>query len=151
MNGTSSGQANGTYGTQITIEQSELQSVVSDNEANIAGTMPNYKDAVTPAEKFTKYSLDYDNPNAKGKAEAYEKGLGYTKDNASGLISQVLDYVTSGNRPYEVSQSRYGTKYKYRIPVTGPNGNTKNVIAVYQIDNGRSIPRLITNYLEGKK
>ena len=151
MNGTSSGQASGTSGTQITTEQSELQSMVADNEANTAGSMPNYKDAVTPVEKFTKYSLDYDNPNAKGKAEAYEKGLGYTKDNASGLISQVHNYVTSGNPPYEVSQSQYGTKYKYRIPVTGPNGNTKNVIAVYQVDNGRPTTRLITNYLTGKK
>lgn len=151
MNGTSSGHANGTPGTQITIEQSELQSTVADNESNVAGSMPNCKAAVTPTEKFTKYSLDYDNPNAKGKAEAYEKGLGYTKDNASGLISQVHNYVASGNPPYEVSQSQYGTKFKYRIPVTGPNGNTKNVIAVYQIDNGQSMPRLITNYLEGKK
>ena len=34
--------------------------------------------------------------------------------------------------------------------VTGPNGKTKNVIAVYQIDKGSNTPRLITNYLEGK-
>lgn len=26
------------------------------------------------------------------------------------------------------------------------NGKTKNVIAVYQIDNGQSVPRMITNY-----
>ena len=44
----------------------------------------------------------------------------------------------------------YGTKYKFRIPVRGPNGKIKNVIAVYQIDKGSSIPRLITNYMEGK-
>lgn len=37
--------------------------------------MPNYTNAVTPAEKFVNYSLDYSNPNVKGKAEAYEKGL----------------------------------------------------------------------------
>ena len=60
---------------------------------------------------------DYSNPNAKGKAESYEKGLGYTKDNAAGLIKQIHDYVTGGNKPYEVSQSEYGTKYKYRIQV----------------------------------
>ena len=106
--------------------------------------------ARTPAEKFTNYSLDYSNPNAKGKAEAYEKGLGYTKDNAAGLIKQIHDFVIGGYKPYDVSQSKYGTKYKYRIPVTGPNGKTKNVIAVYQIDSGCSIPRLITNYVEGK-
>ena len=45
---------------------------------------------------------------------------------------------------------RSGTKYKFRIPVKGINGMIKNVIAVYQIDAGSEIPRLITNFLEGK-
>lgn len=114
-------------------------------------SMPNFKKASTPTEKFINYSLDYSNKNATGKAEAYEKGLGYTQNNASGLIHQIHKAVTSGEiNPYEVSNSQFGTKYKYRIPVNGPNGKTKNVIAVYQIDNDSNIPRLITNYLEGK-
>ena len=98
-----------------------------------------------------KYSLDPNNPNAKGKAEAYEKGLGFTMQNADGLISQIHSAVTTGSvKPYDVSTTEFGVKYKYRIPVTGPNGKTKNVIAVYQIDKGSNTPRLITNYLEGK-
>ena len=113
--------------------------------------MPNHAKARTPKEKFVDYSLNYLNANAKGKAEAYERGLGYTRDNAGSLISQVHDAVTSGKvNPYEISDTAFGKKYKYRIPVTGPNGKTKNVIAVYQIDNGSTIPRMITNYLEGK-
>lgn len=113
--------------------------------------MPHYQSASTPREKFVNYSLDYSNPNAKGKAEAYEKGLGYTSQNADSLISQIHSAVTEGKlRPYEASKSEYGIKYKYRISVKGPNGKTKNVIAVYQIDNGSTKPRLITNYLEGR-
>ncbi len=150
MNGSNSGQSNNSKGSQVDIEQGKLESVANENSSSISSIMPNYTNAVTPAEKFTNYSLDYSNPNAKGKAEAYEKGLGYTKDNAAGLIKQIHDFVIGGYKPYDVSQSKYGTKYKYRIPVTGPNGKTKNVIAVYQIDSGCSIPRLITNYVEGK-
>ena len=135
---------------QLGIEQFELEMAVSRNEADALKSMPNFVEAITPIEKFTEYSLDYDNPNAPGKAEAYERGLGYTKENAEVLIRQISDYVTSGKQPYEISQSEYGTKYKFRIPVTGPNGKTKNVIAVYQIDAGKTVPRLITNYLEGK-
>ena len=113
--------------------------------------MPNCRSAVTPGEKFTSYSLDYDNPKAAGKAEAYEKGLGYTKDNADGLIKQIHTAVTLDNvKPYAMEETQYGVKYKYRIPVTGPNGKTKAVIAVYQMDLGSTTPRLITNYLEGK-
>ena len=77
--------------------------------------------------------------------------MGYTKSNAQGLVSQIHNAVTSGTvKPYQISETEYGIKYKYRIPVTGPNGNTKNVIAVYQIDKGSSTPRLVTNYVEGK-
>ena len=38
-----------------------------------------------------------------------------------------------------------------RIPVKGVNGQIKNVIAVYQIDKGTDIPRMVTNYVERKK
>lgn len=151
MNGTSSGQTNNSNGSQGRLEQTEVQSKASKNGEKASNSMPNHSKAITPREKFTKYSLNPDNPNAKGKAESYKKGLGYTKENADGLISQVEKYVLSGNRPYEVSQSEFGTKYKFRIPVLGPNGKTKNVIAVYQIDNGTSIPRMVTNYMEKKK
>ena len=151
MNGSSSELVSGTPGSQSTFEQTELQRSVVENEKNVASSMPNYKEAITPKEKFLNYSLDYDNPKAKGKAEAYEKGLGYTQKNAEGLIKQIHNYVSSGNPPDQVTQTQYGTKYKYRIPVTGPNGKTKIVVAVYQIDNGSTTPRLITNYLEAKK
>jgi len=127
----------------------------SGNYSNTKGSsnqsMPNHSKATTPIEKFVNYSLDYNNPNAVGKAEAYERALGYTKSNAQGLVSQIHNAVTSGTaKPYQVSETEYGIKYKYRISVTGPNGKTKNVIAVYQIDKGSSTPRLVTNYVEGK-
>lgn len=151
MNGEDSGQSNGGKGTQSSLEQGELKNIVENNSSSLNSSMPNCQKAITPQEKFINYSLDPTNPNAPGKAASYEKGLGYTKGNAGGLIKQIHDYVASGKKPYEVSQTEYGTKYKFRIPVTGPNGKTKNVIAVYQIDKGTSIPRLITNYLEGRK
>lgn len=151
MNGSSSGQVIGTPGTQTSMEQSALRQTTSDNEALINGTMPNYSSAITPKEKFVNYSLDYNNPNARGKAEAYEKALGYTKSNADALIAQIHSAITSGAKPYDVSQSRFGTKYKFRLAVTGPNGRTKNVIVVYQLDAGSCTPRMITNYVEAKK
>ncbi len=113
--------------------------------------MPNHTNAVTPKEKFVNYSLDYTNPNSAGKAEAYERGLGYNQSNYQGLVSQIHNAVSSGqSKPFQVSETEYGIKYKYRISVTGPNGKTKNIIAVYQLDKGSRTPRLITNYLEGK-
>lgn len=113
--------------------------------------MPNYSDAVTPREKFVNYSLDYENKNAVGKPEAFERALGYTKENADDLIDQIHKAVTSGKvLPYGTEITEYGIKYKFRLPITGPNGKTKNVIAIYQIDAGTTKPRLVTNYVEGK-
>lgn len=123
----------------------------SQHKSKKEKTMPYSYNSVTPKEKFNDYSLDYSNPNNKGKAEAYEKGLGFTIKNSDSLIKQIHSSVKSKKvLPYDINKTEYGTKYKFRIPVKGPNGNTKNVIAVYQIDKGKKKPRLITNYLEGK-
>lgn len=138
--------------------QSDLyKNTYGDNIGNIPGevsgiSMPNHENAVTPREKFIDYSLDYDNPNAAGKAEAYEKGLGFNKSNADALISQIENAVKSESvSPVKITKTEYGARYTYRIPVKGINGQIKNVIAVYQIDKGSSIPRMITNFLERKK
>lgn len=136
---------------QANLESLVHSLVASQVEEDIAASMPNRAKAQTPLEKFTSYSLNERNPNNKGKAEAYRRALGYTRENARDLRDKIHTAVTSGQvKPYEVSQSEYGTKFKYRIPVTGPNGKTKNVIAVYQIDKGDFIPRMITNYVEGR-
>lgn len=128
-----------------------------DNIGNIPSkvsgvSMPNHENAVTPREKFIDYSLDYNNPNAAGKAEAYEKALGFNKTNADVLIDQIESAVKNETvSPIRITETPYGTKYEYRIPVKGVNGRIKNVIAVYQTDKGTTIPRMITNFLERKK
>ena len=137
--------------------QSDLyKGTYGDSESNLPTEltgkyMPNSDKAITPKEKFINYSLDRENPNATGKAEAYERGLGFNKSNAEELISQIDTAVRNGTySPIEIIKSEFGTKYKFKIPVKGANGLIKNVIAVYQIDKGKEIPRLITNFLEGK-
>ncbi|MBQ7624493.1 MAG: hypothetical protein IJS65_04380 [Clostridia bacterium] len=121
-------------------------------ETNNSSSMPNCNKAITPKEKFYDYSLDPANSNATGKAEAYKNALGYTKENAEELIEKISDAVISEKvKPYDISKTEYGIKYKYRISITGPNGNTRNVIAVYQIDADSDTPRMITNYVEGRK
>lgn len=132
----------GTYGDKIENIPSKLTGI----------SMPNHEKAITPEEKFLKYSLNYDNPRAAGKAEAYEKALGFNKSNASQLIEQIANAVLEEKvTPISVENTGFGVKYKYRIPVSGVNGKIRNVIAVYQIDVGQEIPRMITNYLERKK
>lgn len=114
--------------------------------------MPNYDKASTPIEKFSKYSLEVNNPNNHGKAEAYKRGLGFDKSNAEQLRSAIHNAIVSGKyEPYDIERGKTGIKYKYKIPVKGSNGKTKNVIAVYQIDDGQENPRMVTNYLDKEK
>ena len=138
--------------------QSDLyKGTYGDSIGNIPGklsgvTMPGHENAITPKEKFLEYSLDFDNPNAAGKAEAYKKALGFDKTNADSLISQIENAVHEETvSPIDITESEFGTKYKYRIPIKGINGQIKNVIAVYQIDKGTDVPRMITNYVERKR
>lgn len=132
----------GTYGDSIGNIPGEISGV----------SMPNHQKAVTPPEKFINYSLEYDNPNARGKAEAYERALGFNKSNADILINQVEFAIQNESvSPIEVSPTEFGVKYKYRIPIKGVNGQIKNIIAVYQIDKGTEIPRMVTNYVEKMK
>lgn len=153
MNGSDSELAVGTSGSpQMSLMPRESLEVLRYNEALFSGRMPNASEANTPEEKFTRYSLDPSNPRSSGKPEAYRRGLGITKENASILIAQIHQAVTTENvLPYGIERSSHGVKFKYRIPVKGPNGRTRNVIAVYQIDKGSRTPRLITNYLEKRR
>lgn len=157
-----SGASNGVYSFGLTYQamKSLLIKIFSRTSAPIFSSnygnepMPNHENADTNfKKKFWDYSLDPYHSAGKNKARAYQEALGYNKSNATGLYNQIHDAVSSGSvLPYEITPPNgYGVKYKYRIPITGPNGQTKNVIAVYQIDNGTSIPRLITNYLEAKQ
>lgn len=132
----------GTYGDDVGNMPSKVSGI----------SMPNHQNAVTPKEKFINYSLNPNNPNAKGKAEAYERALGFNRNNAQDLIRQIEGAVKNESvSPISISKTEFGAKYKYRIPVKGENGQIKNVIAVYQIDKGSQIPRMITNYVEKKR
>lgn len=122
------------------------------NHSSLLQQMPNYDKSITPIEKFIKYSLDPTNPNNHGKAEAYKRGLGFDKSNAETLRNLIHQEIISGKyKPYDIEKGKGGIKYKYKIPVTGPNGKTKNVIVVYQIDYGKNNPRMITNYLDKER
>lgn len=124
----------------------------SKKQSKLLAQMPNYDKSVTPIEKFTKYSLDPNNPNNHGKAEAYKRGLGFDKSNAEILRRSIHKKIISGKyKPYDTETDQYGIRYKYRLPIKGPNGKTKKVIAVYQIDKGKENPRMITNYLDKER
>ena len=111
--------------------------------------MDNYKESKTPIEKFINYSLDETNDRGKNKAYVYKKVLGFTKNNAELLVKQIINNVNRGLvSPYKVTTTKYGKVFRLKVPVNGANNIKRKVICVYQIDNGETNPRMITNYVE---
>ena len=112
--------------------------------------MPNYKRAITNDDKFVKYSLNEDHQAGKHKAKVYKKVLGYDSHNYSSLKNQIHNSVTSGKATLiSIRKNQYDViEYKYIIDVTGPNGNTAKVVAIYGINKKSSRPYMITNYVK---
>ena len=67
-------------------------------------------------------------------------------------MNRAVGHYLQSQGLYVIPNIRWGDERSFTTVelLTGPNGKTKNVIAVYQIDKGSSTPRLVTNYVEGK-
>ena len=110
--------------------------------------LPNANKAIIAIEKLTKYSLNYDkDPN---KAEAFRKGLGYTKKNAVKLIVQILDNISRFETKAK-GNNGYGEIYETVMRITGENGKTANVMTSWIVENGTDLPRLTNVYVTKKK
>ena len=101
--------------------------------------LPNAKKAIIPIEKFTQYALDpMKEPN---KAIAFEKALGYTKNNANELIQNILE-----NLPLFGAVSKgdkgFGMQYESILNLSGPNGKNANVLTGWIVDNQTHQTRL---------
>ena len=112
------------------------------------GILPNANKVIIPLGKLTNYSLDFDkDPN---KAEAFRIGLGYTKNNAEKLISNIIENV-SRFETIEKGNNGYGDIYETVMRITGENGKNANVLASWIVENGTDFPRLTNVYVTKKK
>lgn len=108
--------------------------------------LPNYKNAIIPEAKLTKYALD---PNGKApdKAIAFEKALGYNKGNYQDLIKNVID-----NLPiYEAvpkTKDQWGQRYEVRMKLTGPNGKEATVLTAWIQDSSTGEMKLTSIYVK---
>lgn len=107
--------------------------------------LPRYKQAVIPEDKFLKYTLDpLKDPN---KSIAFEKALGYNKNNAYLLIENILN-----NLPYYNAMPRgdigYGMRYQVIMNLTGQNGKSAKVLTAWIDDKNTGEMRLTTAYVD---
>lgn len=108
--------------------------------------LPNYKNAVIPEEKFTKYALNSD----KNKAEAFELALGYNLSNYKKLIKNIEDNVNKFNA-VEKEDKGYGKRYEVLMTLVGENKKVANVKTAWIIDKETGETRLTSAYVTSKE
>lgn len=116
--------------------------------------LPNYEKAVVPREKLEKYALDpfhvsrvLGKSSGKDKARVFKSALGFDRSTWEILQREILEGL-----PYQEailgSEDEYGKRYNVILPVTGPNGNTANVVTAWIIRTGTDHPSLTTAFCE---
>lgn len=100
--------------------------------------LPNWQNAVLPAEKFTDYFLNVHHPKGGTKAEDFFHRLGYTPSNYRSLESQIRTQL-----PYYKATKSYkvGSRQMYVVmmPVTGPNHQTATVLTFWSEESDNHV------------
>lgn len=92
------------------------------------------------ADKLDRYLLNPDHPIGGPKARWFKEALGFSRENASDLASQI---VFDEARALKMGETQHGTKYSQVISIQGANGRIIDVTFVW-IRNRDGIVRLVT-------
>ncbi|MBI5032536.1 MAG: hypothetical protein HZB51_18580 [Chloroflexi bacterium] len=104
--------------------------------------IPNREHAVIASEKIVEYLLNTEHRRGGSKARLLAE-FGYTTKNWQRLESDIRMYHLS----VDVNVTRitdYGTRYEIHAPIETPIGRSLWVRTIWQIDEGKDYPRLIT-------
>ncbi len=122
-------------------------------ETNPSQTLPNYTQAEIDIAKFERYSMDPANIRNQRKWVAFEI-VGYDVQDYESrheAAKEVIDQVRAAlpNVPAIPGRmSPHGQRFQVRLQIVGPTGKTGTLVTIWQVDLGKTHPRLITNWLE---
>jgi HAMP domain-containing protein len=120
---------------------------------NSGDPLPNAVNAEIDRRKFTEYSMNPNNPNNQDKWMAFA-ALGYDLRTApdraiaaQAIIAPLRQAIlTAPALPGKISP--HGLRFKVATEIQGLNGRLGRLVTVWQIDQNREVPRLVTNWLE---
>jgi hypothetical protein len=124
-----------------------------EQEWECGQTLPNVQEAEIDARKFEQYSLNPENPNNQGKWMAFA-AIGYDVNSPQGRQIAAKDIIEQlrtklPNLPATQEEpSIYGLRFEVQVTIRGFNGQEGNLITKWQIDRGKTRPRLISNWLK---
>ena len=105
--------------------------------------LPNRALATIVREKLTEYLLNTRHKRGGTKARLLAQ-FGYTVQHWRRLEADIRSGLDA--EVDRVQPTGYGTRYEIRMTLQTPRGVSLTVRTIWQIDNGRESPRLITLY-----
>jgi hypothetical protein len=116
------------------------------NRSAHPNALPNYQNAVIPQNKLVRYSLDLTHPRGKHKAIVFKSALGFVQSTWELLRDRILIEL-----PYHEAQptleDKHGKRYRVIMPLTGPNGSTRDVVVTWIIKTGTDYPSLDSTWV----
>lgn len=109
--------------------------------------LPNAERAIIDAEKLRDYVLSSVHPVGRFKA-AFFREIGHSAEDWQMFERDWREQFLS-RAVTKVEESRYGQKFVIEGPLMGPAGETVQIVTVWVILKGESIPRFVTAYPGG--
>lgn len=108
-----------------------------------------FEKIIVQKEKLAGYSLNENHATGSAKARLFKEALGIESRDWEYLQSQIIKYLPS----VEIHKTRiteYGIQYHAVIPILGKNGQTRDVVTGWVVEN-ESYARLTTAYIQDRK
>lgn len=112
--------------------------------------LPNYERAVIAQEKLEKYALDpnhvaktFGKSSGQDKARVFKRALGFDQSNWDLLKQRILDELPYSEAKLK-QEDQYGKRYNVTLLVTGPNGNSAEILTAWIFSPGNDYPSLTT-------
>ena len=106
--------------------------------------IPNLNQSYVAREKITRYLLNPSHPEGESKAGFFSR-FGFRVEDW-GSLAEALRAHGASNDVVEISETEWGVEYVVEGKLQTPDERNPEIRAVWIVDGGRNIPRLITAY-----
>src|SRR5882672_6181367 len=110
-------------------------------------SLPIYEKAEIPSDKLEKYVLDPAHPVGKHKARVFKSVLGFNQSDWRALADSIRNELPY-NKAHPTKSDSFGQRYEAIMPITGPNGNTENLVTAWIIKADSDYPSLVSLYIQ---
>jgi hypothetical protein len=104
--------------------------------------LPNREESCIPLAKITEYLLNENHPIGSHKAAFFES---FCFSNSQLLVEALLNHAIEREVNKE-TETPFGTKYELICELKTPDNRNPCIVSVWIINNGETIPKLITAY-----